>query len=365
MTSEPQPSRKGWGCLLVIITAVFAVPAALLLPTLVPRTLADWSIAPMCQSDGGMRVFEEIQLGPGKLAVPEETNWSKYDEGRRILNDYRIVKSHVFSRPYGAAVYKYTTWIERISDKKRLGEMTQYFREGDEMFHGKHCPSDVSEKTLIDRTFMPTGTFDPKKPMSCRNVKTPHIAYLDSLPVLPPKKLTGMFPDIKNPTWKQQYGCIGKIESYSTYSEVSEGSFALTGTAMLFDSEEGNRCSVSAMASPDRILCSDDAIWLLGRKTRSLKDDLTIQKYSRHGALISEVTLKGSGSAISAGRIIGFYQDSGEMAIEFVSFIGNQGEALCHRFAAKAPESVFGEIEREQEKVMKSFGKWLPGCGRL
>ena len=122
MTSEPQPSRKGWGCLLVIIIAVFAVPAALLLPILVPRTLADWTIAPMCKADGGIRVFEKIQLGPGKFAVPEETNWSQYDEGRRILDDYRIVRSHVFSKPYGAAVYKYSIWIERIADKKRLRE---------------------------------------------------------------------------------------------------------------------------------------------------------------------------------------------------------------------------------------------------
>jgi predicted dinucleotide-binding enzyme len=53
------------------------------------------------------------------------------------------------------------------------------------------------------------------------------------------------------------------------------------------------------------------------------------------------------------------------MAIEFVSFVGNQGEALCHRFAAKVPESVIGEKEGEQEEVMKSFAKWLPGCARL
>ncbi|MBN8780782.1 hypothetical protein [Thiobacillus sp.] len=363
MTSEPQASRKGWGCLLAIIIAVFAVPAALLLPILVPRTLADWSIAPMCKADGGIRVFEKIQLGPGKFAVPEETNWAQYNEGRRILDDYRIIKSHAFSKPYGAAVYKYTTWIERISDKKRLSEMTQYFREGDEMFHGKHCPGDITEKTLIDRTFMPTGTFDPKKPSSCRNVKAPHTTYLDSSPVLPPKKLTGVFPKIENPLWKQQYACTGKMESHPTYSEVGVGEIALTGTAIFFDSEEGNRCSVSAMASPDRILCSDDAIWLLGRKSRSQKDNLTIQKYSLHGDLISEVTLKGS--AMSGGRIIGFYQDSGEIAIEFLSFVGNQGEALCHRFSAKVPESIFGKKDGDQEEAIKLFAKWLPGCASL
>ncbi len=363
MTSEPQSARKGFGCLLVIFIAVIAVPVVLLGPTLVPRTLADWSIAPMCKADGGIRVYEKIQLGRGKFAVPEETNWAHYDQGRKILDDYRIMKSHVFSRPYGAAVYKYTTWIERISDKKRLSEMTQYFRQGDEMFHGKHCPDDITEKTLIDQTFIPQGTFDPNRPLPCRSDITPQIVYLDSIPALPVKKLTNVFPDIRNPLWKQQYNCVGKMESNSTYSEVNPGEIALTGTAILFDSEEGNRCSVSAMASPDRMLCSDDAIWLLGRKTLSSNDDFTIQKYSRHGALVSEVTLKGS--SISHGRIIGFYQDSDEIALELVSFVGNKGEALCRRFSAKVPQPVFREKENNQENLMKSIAKWLPGCAGL
>lgn len=142
---------KSKGCLWIVLVAVIVVLFPVL-STFALRTLADWEIQPLCKAEGGIRVFEKDHLALGESLTPGSINWSSYDEGRSIGKNFRIKRTHVFMKKYGAAVYKYTAWVERNSDKKRLSELTWYFREGNEIFHGKHCPENPSEQELIFKT---------------------------------------------------------------------------------------------------------------------------------------------------------------------------------------------------------------------
>lgn len=191
----------------------------------------------MCEAGGGIRVFEKVQLEKGKFATPAETNWSAYEQGRLILKDYQIKKTHTFLKLHGAAVYKYITWIERNSDQKRLSEMTQYFRQGDEMFHGKHCLENITEKTLIDKTFIPLGIFNPDVMPLCANENSPLSLDIESERLTPAMKLSNIFPDISNPTWKREYHCGSLTESRKTYSRISSSEIMLSGTELLFDAK--------------------------------------------------------------------------------------------------------------------------------
>ena len=268
-------------------------------------------------------------------------------------------------RLYGASVTKYTTWIERIDDNKRISEMTQYLREGDEMHHGKFCPNNITEKTLIDQTFIPQGEFDPDNPPLCPNEIPSATLNIESVRHTPPERLAGVFIDGELSTWAQQHNCDGRMQMALNYTAVAPGEIRLTGTSILFDPQDGNRCRVVAMASPDRMLCTDDSIWLLGKKSISFKDDVTIQRYSWDGNLIGEVTLKNS-SIGEPGRIVGFYVKPKELGIEYVTYVGEtrKGNMLCHRVTAQ--ESLSERVHGfDEERVNAAFSDWLPGCAGL
>lgn len=97
-------------------------------------------------------MFETAHLAPGESLVPGPIDWSSYDSGRTIGQQFRIKQSHAFWHDYGSAVYKYTVWVERNTDKKRLSERIWYLREGNEMFHGMLCPEHETDEELIAQT---------------------------------------------------------------------------------------------------------------------------------------------------------------------------------------------------------------------
>ena len=144
------------GCLFAMLAVGLGVPllvlTVVLLQTLIGRARADRDIQPLCQADGGIRIFEKAQLRPGEAMTIGPTDWAQQNAGRAIGSDYKLRQSYVHMRLHGASVYKYTTWVERTSDQKRLSELTWYFREGDEVFHGKHCPENPSEDNLVRQT---------------------------------------------------------------------------------------------------------------------------------------------------------------------------------------------------------------------
>ncbi len=324
------------------------------------RKLADKEIAPMCKEDGGIRVFESISLQRGQFATPREEDLSSKDHSRIILNDYVIKRRSDFWKLQDVSVYKYITWIERISDKKRLSEMIQYFREGDEVFHGKHCPDGITEKSLIDQTFIPQGNFNPAAPQPCQNNKPPSVEHLVTSKTLPPKILANVYPN-ETITWKRQYNCEDKMEFNSISKKASNGSIELSGTAILFDAEDGNRCQAIAMADPDRMVCSENAIWLIGRNSFSWKNDISIQKFSRNGNLIAEVILNDT-AIPEANRIVGYNEKANEISIEYITYVGNKVDVLCHRLTASKTASPAIDLATDQIKMNELLSKWLPGC---
>ena len=343
-------------CTLVLVSFFFM--------PLTQRYMADWSIKPMCEADGGIRVFEKVQLEKGKFATPAQTNWSDYQHGRLILKDYQIKKTHTFLKLHGAAVYKYITWIERNSDQKRLSEMIQYFRQGDEMFHGKHCPENITEKTLIDKTFISVGALNPDDLPLCASESLSTYLVFESVRLLPPLKLSNIFPDIGNPTWNRQYHCDSLTESRKTYSRISSSEIRLSGTQLLFDAETGNRCRSIAMSDPDRMVCTDDSIWLIGRKGISYREDLIIQKYSRNGALISETLLKNS-TVGKPSRIVGFQENQHEIKVELITYEQKKGDVLCHQISAPKTSITSESASSIDASISKILTELLPGCSGL
>jgi hypothetical protein len=150
-----ESGKLGLGAWLLIGGAAFAilVPTYLVLSVTIPRGLADRQIEPICKVECGIKVFEEASLNPGQAFSIGKTDWTDPEQSRPLGELYKLKKSHVFTRPYGVAVYRYTTWIERTIDRKRMSEMTWYVRQGDEIFHGKHFPDPPpKDEELIART---------------------------------------------------------------------------------------------------------------------------------------------------------------------------------------------------------------------
>lgn len=144
-------SRLGlW--VIVGVLSVLLLPLLLVVMSNIRPSLADIEVARLCKMDGGIRVFETAHLAPGESLVPGPIDWAHYDSGRTIGQQFRIKQNHAFWHEYGAAVYKYTVWVERNTDKKRLSERIWYLREGNEIFHGTHCPEHETDEELIART---------------------------------------------------------------------------------------------------------------------------------------------------------------------------------------------------------------------
>jgi len=59
--------------------------------------------------------------------------------------------------------------------------MTQYFRPGDEQFHGKHCPENISITMLINQTFIPENVYDPGNPAICNDAGNASFFSVDAI----------------------------------------------------------------------------------------------------------------------------------------------------------------------------------------
>ena len=129
------------------------------------RELADAEIDVKCRMECGIRVFQTVTVERSQSRVIGKPTWTTGNMERPVGSDFVLKRSHVFSQPHGVSVYKYTTWLERRSDGKRLSEMTWYFREGDEVFHGKHFPQPpLGIEQLVEQTLMlppPNSSMQP------------------------------------------------------------------------------------------------------------------------------------------------------------------------------------------------------------
>jgi len=146
-----------------LVGAAIVLPAGCVLSVTIPRSLADAQIEPKCSSECGIRVFETVPLNSNESRAVGAATLANGIQERSVGTRFILKQSHYFFRPVGTAAYRYTTWIERRSDGKRLSEMIWYFREGDEVFHGRHFPSPPpTEEQLLERTLLhPSAAASP------------------------------------------------------------------------------------------------------------------------------------------------------------------------------------------------------------
>lgn len=360
LTRLPRCERGTMSTTIVAVltaSALIAIGAFFLFSPLIGRTLADKAIEPICLKEAGIRVAVPVQLEKGEFPSIDPVDRSGEVVGT-ILNKYRVVRRHEFKRMYSAAVYKYVTGIERISDGARLAEMTQFFREGDEVFHGKFCPANISERDLVLATFrMPEGKVATSGTYpNCEGLGTEKIilAKTGSSPATPVK---GIKPDIRDPKWQRHLSCQGKTEIDNIYSTVGPGETRLTGTRLLFDGKDGKRCQAQAMAAPDRIICTSDGIYLIGRKTISYHDDISVEKFSVNGSLMLDVSIEQTSQG--PGRIVGYQETTDQLAIDFLSIEGER--ARCQSIVARKS----GEFRSTLLPTQQDFSQYLPGCAGL
>lgn len=117
------------------------------------------------------------------------------------------------------------------------------------------------------------------------------------------------------------------------------------------------------MFAPGRILCSQEGIWLIGRKN-SYKDDLAIKKYSWQGSLASEITLKNT-AELDIRQIVGFRDEANHFAIEFITKEQEKGLSCKKLIFKNILPGTNERIINLQEETEVLFNNWLPGCSGL
>lgn len=347
----------------MVVLLVFALPVLFFSWPLIQRARVDKAIEPLCAQDGGIRVLEPVRLQRGEFASVLRTQTPSKQVGT-ILDKYRIIRHHNFIRIDAGPYYKYETHIERISDGHRIAELTTYHRPGDELFHGKSCPASISEADLVAATFLRPNVDSGAGVMAERATdrytdcpKTnPAILTLTGTTLMPPIQLGQLRPRTNDPTWARELSCQGKTEISLDYTK-NDSSTRLTATTILFEDSNAKRCIVRAMASPDRIICARDATYLIGRKSTSFHDDISVAKYSKEGALVSIVTLPNT--ALGPGRIVGYEESAKQFSIEFVAFEGQK--ATCRKIVADKPQNAVESLLPPRSLFAQNF----PGCAGL
>lgn len=146
--------KAGWVGVTISGTLVL-LPASCVLSVTIPRSFADADIEPKCKAECGIRVFEKIAVTTEESRSIGKVTFSRGGMEWPVGTDYVLRQSHVFSQPYGVAVYRYATSLEQRMGAKKLGEITWYFRQGDEVFHGKHFPqSPPTKEQLVEQALV-------------------------------------------------------------------------------------------------------------------------------------------------------------------------------------------------------------------
>ncbi len=348
--------RQILGYFFVLAALIVSVLIFYIVSPFIGKKNADLKIESLCEQEGGIRVVESVQLESREFATIDSVDGQGEVVGN-ILEKYRVIRRHEFNKIYSAAIYKYTTSIERIADGVRISEMIRFHREGDEFFKGKTCPAGISDHDLVRATFHPpSGQVVSNRDFPSCGESNPKNITLTKAGHALTDSLKNLKPDLKKPMWQREIMCNGKTEIDSVYTKHSGGT-RLTGTRLLFDNSEGMRCQAQAMADPDRIICSRDGIYLIGRKTVSLKDNISIEKFSTNGKLTAKADIEQSDTGYR--RIIGYRETGNELAIDYVSFGGSSVEC----------KSIIAKKSKDDEMVLlpahEDVEQYLPGCARL
>jgi len=119
----------------------------------------DFQVWRNCKKDGGIRVYEAIELPSDAFNEWGQPNFYRPAEGEKALGEkYRIVSEKYLVRKSSPQVARYHIQIFRRSDGKLLGESISYGRGGGDLpfpSYGSsyHCPETYGDIPLLMKIF--------------------------------------------------------------------------------------------------------------------------------------------------------------------------------------------------------------------
>ncbi|SEA84705.1 hypothetical protein SAMN05660420_03394 [Desulfuromusa kysingii] len=118
----------------------------------------DWQVRKLCAIDGGVKVYETVELTPdlldkfGRISIPYKTNATADDL-------YFYEKEKQYLRKKKPTLIRTRTVIIRLSDNKVLGELIRYGRGGGDLPSFGHpssfsCPDPVKGSNFENSIFL-------------------------------------------------------------------------------------------------------------------------------------------------------------------------------------------------------------------
>jgi hypothetical protein len=135
----------------------------------------DRQMADLCKKDGGVKVYETVKAPPGWLDSSGHPNIKMFpslDVGgglsRQMVSDQYMIEGKLqdIKRPLNdksgfyteGRLFRYTTFVLRLSDNKTLGEEVSYWRSGGDLSLGhpssKTCPDPRPIPDVIQSVFI-------------------------------------------------------------------------------------------------------------------------------------------------------------------------------------------------------------------
>ncbi|MCU7873333.1 MAG: hypothetical protein KZQ91_11360 [Candidatus Thiodiazotropha sp. (ex Lucinoma borealis)] len=123
----------------------------------------DTQVMEMCAKDGGVKVYETVELPAEKYDSYAKKNWHLPDESNlKPSDEYYYSRERIIYREKDPRVSRRETQLIRHSDKKVLGTYIDYGRGGGDLpgfWHGSHftCP-DPKEVQFENAIFLKKGS---------------------------------------------------------------------------------------------------------------------------------------------------------------------------------------------------------------
>lgn len=156
MSNQPsQPRKAKHKRILIFIAAIFSVN----LGCTVEKDRLDAKLRQLCAKDGGLKVYEKVELPPdmfdkfGVVTFPDAT------EKRPLGSDFILHEHTEYYRTGNPSLRRVHAKILRSADGRLLGEVTSYHRVGGDFPGPWHesslaCPHGVETATLKRSIFV-------------------------------------------------------------------------------------------------------------------------------------------------------------------------------------------------------------------
>lgn len=292
------------------------------------RFAANAETRSLCKKDGGLHVYQKINLQPGRFPtiIPDEGESFLFPHGGTIYGKYRYKQSTSTTKSHGYDIYRTREAITSLEDGGLIGEVVSYVRRGEPEAPGLSCPEsgEVGEDKLIDSVFVQEGEkVDPYPPCP---TGTPEVIHFD-----------GSFHIMK------EHVRPDKRREKTRGTNCDERTRIYGRTQLLFFGKDGKRCSSPAMPDADQIICREDGIMVFGFKGKGGTATFLMQTFALTGGLIREVEI--ADVAPERGVIVS-YQES-ETAIDVRTAVFQNHKDTCYAASAsKKPTTTATSLKR-------------------